>query len=110
MHVLSIVAPPGHGRLPALAAEALGQDITLDFNLPDLRDDYIKWLNSTPGGKRTFALLQVGETYYASRELRYLWEEMPLDYRIQTMTLAAQTHMAGLACRASDILRRHHDR
>ena len=92
-----------------LAAEALGQDITLDFNLPDLRDDYIKWLNSTPGGKRTFALLQVGETYYASRELRYLWEEMPLDYRIQTMTLAAQTHMAGLAFRASDILRRQQD-
>ncbi|MGC6485577.1 MAG: lytic transglycosylase domain-containing protein [Candidatus Puniceispirillales bacterium] len=92
-----------------LAAEALGQDITLDFSLPPLRADYITWLNSIPGGQRAFALLQVGETYHASRELRYLWEEMTLDQRRQTMVLAARTHMAGLSFRTADILRREHD-
>ena len=89
-----------------LAAEALGQDINLNFELPPLRDDFITWLNGIPGGKRTFALLQVGETYHASRELRYLWEEMTLDQRQQTMVLAARTHMAGLSFRTADILRR----
>ena len=33
-----------------LAAEALGQDITLDFSLPRLDARYIDWLNARPGG------------------------------------------------------------
>jgi soluble lytic murein transglycosylase-like protein len=89
-----------------LATEVLGHDITLDFNLPPLRSKYIKWLNRIPGGQRAFALLQIGETYHASRELRYLWEEMTPSQRQQTMVLAAQTHMAGLSFRVADIFRR----
>ena len=103
---LEIAAGPQDSFYGMLAAEALGQDITLDFDLPPLRDDFITWLNSIPGGQRTFALLQVGETYHASRELRYLWEEMTVDQRQQTMVLAARTHMAGLSFRTADILRR----
>ena len=34
------------------------------------------------GGNRMFALLQLGETHAAERELRYLWMEMPEEYRL----------------------------
>ena len=88
-----------------LAAEALGQDITLDFSLPRIDADYINWLNSLPGGQRAFALLQVGETYHASRELRYLWDEHNDQDKVKLMALAAETHMAGLAFRTAGILR-----
>ena len=94
----------------SLAAEALGQDITLDFDLPEVTDSYLNWLKSTPGGMRTFALLQVGETYHASRELRYLWEEMSDDQKVQTMAFAAKTHMAGLSFRTADVIKRQQGR
>jgi len=89
-----------------LAAEALGQDIRLDFTLPEMDPAFIAWLADQPGGRRAFALLQVGETYHASRELRYLWKEMNWEQRHQVMALAAHTHMAGLSFRAADIFRR----
>ena len=94
----------------SLAAEALGQDITLDFDLPEVTTDYLNWLKSTPGGMRAFALLQVGETYHASRELRYIWGEMTDDQKVQTMAFAAKTHMAGLSFRTADVIRREQGR
>jgi soluble lytic murein transglycosylase len=89
-----------------LAAEALGQDIRLDFTLPAIDPVFITRLSDQPGGRRALALLQVGETYHASRELRYLWKEMNWEQRHQVMALAAHTHMAGLSFRAADIFRR----
>lgn len=88
-----------------LASEALGQDISLDFALPEVSPQFIKWLMTKRGGMRMFALLQVGETYHASRELRYLWEEMDENQRIQSMALAANTHMAGFSFRSAAIIR-----
>ena len=88
-----------------LATEALGQDITLNFSLPLIDGNYIAWLNAKPGGRRTFALLQVGETYHASRELRYLWKEHREEDRPRLMALAASEHMAGLAFRIAGIMR-----
>ena len=89
-----------------LAAEALGQEINLNFSLPEITPAYLDWLKAQPGGMRAFALLQVGETYHASRELRYLWEEMNDVQKTQTMALAAKTHMAGLAFRTADAIKR----
>jgi soluble lytic murein transglycosylase-like protein len=88
-----------------LAAEALGQDVNLDFDLPAVSPRFIDWLMARPGGQRMFALLQVGETYHASREMRYLWEEMNNSQHVEAMTLAARSHMAGLSFRAADIIR-----
>ena len=59
---------------------------------------------------RAFALLQVGETYHASRELRYLWGEMTDDQKVQTMAFAAKTHMAGLSFRTADVIKREQGR
>ena len=89
-----------------LAAEALGADINLDFSLPSISQEYIDWLDSIPGGRRAFALLQLGESYHAARELRYLWEmHADEDAKVRLMTLAAHTHMAGLAFRIANVLR-----
>jgi soluble lytic murein transglycosylase-like protein len=87
-----------------LASEALGQDIALDFDLPPVTNKFIRWMKDQKGGMRAFALLQVGETYNASREIRYLWEAMDGDQKRQAMSLAAQTHMAGLSFRTATIL------
>lgn len=89
----------------ALAAEALGQDITLNFDLPPVTDKFMDWMKDQKGGMRAFALLQVGETYHASREMRYLWEEMNDNQKRQAMSLAAQTHMAGLSFRTADLIK-----
>ncbi len=89
----------------SLAAEVLGQKINLDFTLPEISNDYINWLESQKGGMRALAMLQVGETYHASRELRYLWDQMNLAQQLQTMAFAAHTHMAGLSFRTADIIR-----
>jgi soluble lytic murein transglycosylase-like protein len=89
----------------ALASEALGQDITLDFDLPPVTDNFIDWMKNQKGGMRAFALLQVDDAYHASREIRYLWEAMNEDQRRQAMSLSAQTHMAGLSFRTAAILR-----
>ena len=91
-----------------LAAEALGQDIVLDFSLPELEPAFIRRLDLQPAGRRAFGLLQAGETYHASRELRTIWHEMDLGQQTQLMVLAARTHMAGLAFRTADILRLEH--
>lgn len=88
-----------------LAAEALGQEITLDFDLPEISNGFLTEINNIPGGKRMFALLQVGETYHASREMRYFWEELEDDAQLQAMSLAASTHMAGMSFRAADLIR-----
>ena len=89
-----------------LAAEALGEEIDLDLTLPCCDQNYIDWLASLPGGQRGFALLQVGESYHAARELRYLWDaHNSTAMRVKLMSLAAETHMAGLAFRIASILR-----
>lgn len=104
-HFLEIAARHQDTFYGTLAAEALGQDITLDFTLPDITDEFIDWLMARAGGQRMFALLQVGETYHASREMRYLWEEMSEDHHLQAMALSAKTHMAGVSFRTADLIR-----
>ena len=58
------------------------------------------------GGKRMFALLQIGETHAAERELRYLWMEMPAEFHHSAMHLAAKHGMAGLSFRIAEIIRK----
>jgi soluble lytic murein transglycosylase len=89
-----------------VARHALGQKINVSFELPELEDGFYSWLSARPGGQRLFALLQVGETHAAEREMRYLWMEMPEQYRLQVMRFAAENGMAGLAFRVAEIVRK----
>ena len=85
---------------------ALGQQINISFDLPKIHEAFFAWLDKQPGGKRMFALLQIGETHAAERELRYLWMEMPEIYRLGVMRFTSEQGMAGLAFRVAEIIRK----
>ena len=85
---------------------ALGQQINISFDLPKIHDAFFAWLVKRPGGKRMFALLQIGETHSAERELRYLWMEMPEEYQLGVMRFASEQGMAGLSFRVAEIIRK----
>ena len=89
-----------------VAREALGQKATLSFDLPPFDAEFMPWLAERPGGQRLFALLQIGKTHLAERELRYLWMEMPEKFHHSAMRLAAEQGMAGLSFRIAEIIRK----
>lgn len=91
-----------------MARQASGQDQALEFTLPPLSDDFNDWLIAQRGGRRTLALLQVGNWTEAGRELRYLYAEASLDRRRDMMVFAVQQNMPGLAFRIADIFLRNH--
>ena len=84
-----------------VSRQALGQQINISFDLPEIDAGFYSWLSARPGGKRIFALLQLGETHSAERELRYLWMEMPEQYRLWVMRFASDNGMAGLSFRVA---------
>ena len=86
---------------------ALGQKIDISFDLPKIHEAFFAWLAERPGGNRIFALLQLGETHAAERELRYLWVEMPEEYRLGVMRFASDHSMAGLSFRVAEIVRKN---
>ena len=89
-----------------VAREALGQKATLSFDLPPFDAGLMPWLAERPAGQRLFALLQIGKTHLAERELRYLWMEMPDKFHLSAMRMAAEQGMAGLSFRIAEIIRK----
>ena len=89
-----------------VAREALGQKATLSFDLLPFDAEFMPWLAERPGGQRLFALLQIGKTHLAERELRYLWMKMPEKFHHSAMRLAAEQGMAGLSFRIAEIIRK----
>jgi len=103
---LTIAAQEVDSFYGVVAREALGQKVTLSFDLPPFNDKFLPWLAARPGGQRMFALLQIGKTHLAERELRYLWMEMPTEFHHSAMRLAAEQGMAGLSFRIAEIIRK----
>ncbi len=103
---LTIAAQEIDSFYGAVAREALGQKIALSFDLPLMHGQFIEWLAARPGGQRMFGLLQIGNTHSAERELRYLWMEMPDEFKLSAMRLAAEHGMAGLSFRIAEIIRK----
>ena len=93
-----------------VAREALGQKVKVSFDLPPYNNKFLPWLSVRPGGQRMFALLQIGKTHLAERELRYLWMEMPTEFHHSAMRLAAKHGMAGLSFRIAEIIRKETDK
>ena len=85
-----------------MAMQITGQTNHLDFSLPEAQDDLLGWLLRTRGGKRALAMLQVGNQYEASREIRYLYDDMPEALRRELIGFAVDNGMADLAFRVSD--------
>ena len=107
---LTIAAQEIDSFYGVVAREALGQKITLSFDLPPYDNKFLPWLAARAGGQRLFALLQIGKTHLAERELRYLWMEMPEEFHHSAMRLAAKHGMAGLSFRIAEIIRKETDK
>ncbi|MFL2844822.1 MAG: transglycosylase SLT domain-containing protein, partial [Candidatus Puniceispirillaceae bacterium] len=103
---LTIAAQEIDSFYGAVAREALGQKVVLSFDLPLMNGRFIAWLAARPGGQRMFGLLQIGNTHSAERELRYLWMEIPDEFKLSAMRLAAEQGMAGLSFRIAEIIRK----
>ena len=103
---LTIAAQEVDSFYGVVARKALGQKATLSFDLPPIDEKFLPWLAALPGGQRMFALLQIGKTHLAERELRYLWMEMPTEFHHSAMRLAAEHGMAGLSFRIAEIIRK----
>ena len=103
---LAIAAQEVDSFYGTVAREALGQKIDLSFDLPPMNSQFMPWLAARPGGQRLFGLLQIGNTHSAERELRYLWMEMPAQFKLSAMRFAAEQGMAGLSFRVAEIIRK----
>jgi soluble lytic murein transglycosylase-like protein len=90
-----------------IARKALGQNMDISFDLPPEDSGFMGWLSSQKGGQRVLALLQIGRPHDASRELRYLWMNMPDRFKPSVMRFAALHNMPGLSFRVGEIIRKN---
>ena len=89
-----------------IGLESKGQDIKIDFSLPKISDKFFEWIKLKKGGRRSLALLQIGNWTEAGRELRYLYEECPEDLKLDMMVFAANYNMPSLSFRLADLHRK----
>ena len=78
--------------------------------MPELDADTRDALINSNGGRRTFALLQIGRTDLAEKELRRLYPVLPDFMHGAIMTIAVGNGMPGLAMRIAGILKARGDR
>ena len=88
-----------------LGRRALGVEVPFDWSLPRLTTARFAALAAHDGGRRAFALLQVGESERAEKEWRKLFPRLDPSLREPLMTIAAQHDMPGLAIRLAGIIR-----
>jgi soluble lytic murein transglycosylase len=88
-----------------LARRALGVDMPLDWSLPLMTEVAVDQLAAIPGGRRGFALLQLGMKHAAEREFRKLFAMLPGPLRSVVMTVAARHGLPGLSMRAAGVLK-----
>ncbi len=103
MRYLAIASQSHETFYGVMALQASGQDVRLDFDLPDISPDFMTWLTAQRGGERALALLQIGDWTQAARELRYLFEDMPERFTTELISFAARHNMPALAFRLADI-------
>jgi len=82
-----------------LAGHMLGRPMPFKWTPPDLDGDVYLALMAAPRGKRAMALLQVGQTRRAGRELRELARGADAALSKGILALAAQGNLAELAVR-----------
>ena len=88
-----------------LAIKSLGYNHKINFELPNISEQFISWLSSQKGGLRALALLQVGEYWHADRELRKLYPITPEKFHLELMSFSSKYGMPSIAYRLADIQR-----
>ena len=80
-------------------------EVPFDWSLPRLTVAKLTALAAHDGGRRGFALLQVGQSERAEKEWRKLFPRLDESLREPLMTIAARNDMPGLAIRLAGIIR-----
>jgi len=87
-----------------LARRMLDLPSTFSWSTPGLEQPALDALVATQSGRRALALLQVGESRRAERDLRGLAGRSSPDVAMGILALAARTNMPALAVRLNNIL------
>ena len=88
-----------------LSIKSLGYNHKINFDLPNISENFISWLSSQKGGLRALALLQVEEYWHADRELRKLYPITPEKFHLELMSFSSKYGMPSIAYRLADIQR-----
>ena len=87
-----------------LAARALGEAPTFEWELPKLGDIETNLLSQAPAAKRALALIQVGETTRAEWELKRFTGNMSPELARILLGLTAKANLPALAYRLGSLL------
>ncbi|MDA9735022.1 lytic transglycosylase domain-containing protein [SAR116 cluster bacterium] len=88
-----------------LSIKSLGFNHKINFDLPNISEQFISWLSLQKGGLRALALLQVEEYWHADRELRKLYSLTPEKFHLELMSFSSRYGMPSIAYRLADIQR-----
>lgn len=87
-----------------LARKMLGLPNTFSWTTPELEQPALDTLAASPAGRRTLALLQVGEDRRAERDMRGLAGRSTPEVALGILALASRTNMPALAVRLNNAL------
>lgn len=87
-----------------LATKLLGREPDFNWELPAMDGADVRQLMASDGGRRSLALLQVGEDALAEKELRQVAKLGSKDQAAGLLAIAAQAGMAELTIRLNSML------
>lgn len=87
-----------------LATRLLGRDLPFNWTPPAFKGDTLAQLSTNPRGRRTIALMQIGDSGRAEAELRGLIRGVDRPLLEGVHALAARGNMASIAVRLDTIL------
>ncbi len=87
-----------------LSRRILGLPVAFQWTTPPLKKETLQGLVAAPTGRRTLALIQVGEMRRAERDLRGLAAKTKPQNLLGILSLASRANMPALAVRLNGIL------
>ena len=102
--LLGIAAAYPHTFYGLLARRLLGLPISFDWSTPALEEGALLALSAAPAGRRSLALIQVGEVNRAERELRLFAARADRDAARGILALAARANLPALSVKLNDRL------
>ena len=102
--LLGIAAAYPHTFYGLLARRVLGLPISFEWSTPALEEGALLSLSAAPAGRRSLALIQVGEVTRAERELRLFASRAERDMARGILALAARANLPALSVRLNNRL------
>ncbi|MCH7487345.1 MAG: lytic transglycosylase domain-containing protein [Proteobacteria bacterium] len=102
--LLGVAAAYPHTFYGLLARRVLGLPISFEWSTPALEEGALLSLSAAPAGRRSLALIQVGEVSRAERELRLFAARADRDTARGILALAARANLPALSVRLNERL------